>query len=81
MMDWNASAIVDESACQFTCRGVMRMGRPWAGRSVIFWIGHTLASGNNCISNCLTNVASTIVASCSAKDDPMQVRGPAPNGN
>src|SRR5205085_12115935 len=60
--------------------GDTRIGKPFAGRRVIFCTGHTLASGKSRISNRWNRVASKIVASCKANEEPMQVRGPVPKG-
>jgi hypothetical protein len=58
----------------------MRMGSPFAGRKVIRCKGQTLIPGSSSKSKRRISTDNTIVASCSAKEDPMQVRGPAPKG-
>src|ERR1700676_4613224 len=56
------------------------IGRPPAGRNVTRSMGHTTWPGARDRLNLFMIAASTRVASCSAKAEPMQVRGPAPNG-
>jgi hypothetical protein len=61
-------------------RFLMTMGRPFAGRNVTCNVGHTACPGLSSKLKCLTIAASTSVASCKAKVDPMHLRGPTPNG-
>lgn len=56
------------------------IGRPFAGRKVTRRLGHTACPGLSWKLKRFTIEASTSVASCSAKVDPMHLRGPAPNG-
>ncbi len=65
----------------FTGRLVTIIGNPFAGRRVTRRLGQTAWPGlGSSKSKCLTIMASTSAASCSAKVDPMHLRGPAPNG-
>jgi hypothetical protein len=57
------------------------IGRPFAGRTVTRSSGQTAWLGSSSIAKFLAIIASTIVASCNTKADPMQVRGPVPNGS
>lgn len=55
-----------------------RIGTLVAGRKVTFCMGQTLAPGASVSSNRRMRTARTMVASCSAKDEPMQGLGPTP---
>ena len=57
------------------------IGSPPSGRSVTRWTGMTSCPASERRSGpARTTLASTMTASCSEKDAPMQTRGPAPNG-
>jgi hypothetical protein len=65
---------------EFDGRFSMIIGSPFAGRKVTRNVGHTACPGFSRKLKRLTIAASTSVASCKAKVDPMHLRGPAPNG-
>jgi hypothetical protein len=60
--------------------GVIRIGSPLAGRTVTLISGHTFGACSRRNSKRRLRLASAIVASCRANDEPMQMRGPAPKG-
>jgi hypothetical protein len=47
---------------------VICIGKPWAGRNVIFCTGYTSASGRSRKSKRWSKLARMMVASCNAKD-------------
>jgi hypothetical protein len=60
--------------------GVIRIGSPLAGRTVTLICGHTFGACSRRNSKRWVRQGSAIVASCKANDEPMQMRGPTPNG-
>ena len=75
-----AGLLRETTKTQWPILGLTRIGNPFIGRSVTRCSGHTLTPGGNSKSNRWTSVARTSVASCNAKAEPMQVRGPVPKG-
>jgi hypothetical protein len=51
-----------------------------AGRTVTLICGHTFGACSRRNSERWVRQGSAIVASCKANDEPMQMRGPTPNG-